>query len=128
MLQNRVSGELDFDDIPPRGVSKMEGGAVCLDCGRTFKTFGNANQHYKEKHLSVPGQRYNCHLCSATFSRVRHRKTHMGKVHNITKLLGKPVIPISDAVEDYYLTASDEQSAQNSEVARQTYYSQSGIS
>jgi len=93
-------GEIDPDDIPPRGVSKMQGGAVCLDCGKTFTYFKNAKQHYKEKHLAVPGKRYNCHLCSASFSQARSRTTHMSKVHKISKLQGKPVIPNASSVDD----------------------------
>jgi len=91
---------VDPDDLPPQGVSEMEGGAVCLNCGKTFKHLGNANRHFKEKHLAVPGKKFDCHICGKSFSLARMRNEHRSKVHNIKKLKGKVKIPQVKAEEE----------------------------
>jgi len=71
----------------------MEGGAVCLTCGKTFKSLGTANRHFKEKHLTDPGKKYKCHICGKSFSALRSRVEHLSKAHHIKKLKGKVKIP-----------------------------------
>jgi len=81
----------------------MEGGAVCLTCGTTFKSLANANRHYKERHLAVPGRKYQCHICGRSYMHARVRNEHLAKVHNIRKLTGTPQIPqVYDNQEEYY--------------------------
>jgi len=84
---------VDPDDPPPQGVQAMQGGAVCLNCGKTFKSLPTAKRHFKEKHLAVPGKKYSCHICQKSFTLTRMRAEHLSKVHNIKKLKGKPSIP-----------------------------------
>lgn len=90
---------VDPYDLPPHGIQAMEGGAVCLTCGKTFKHAGNATRHFKEVHLAVPGKRYDCHICGRSFPHARRRNEHWSRDHNIKKLRGKPTVP-SVTVED----------------------------
>jgi len=88
------------DDLPREGVQAMLNGAVCLTCGKTFGSMGTAKRHYKEKHLTVPGKKFNCRICGKSFSLSRMRTQHLSKAHNIKKLKGKPSIPKVKAEEE----------------------------
>jgi len=93
-----------YDNLPTQGVQAMENGAVCLSCGKTFKSMGNATRHYKEKHLTAPGQNYKCLICGKAYSLARNRNEHMAIAHgyNPKKAKGPPIIPKFDPNQSSY--------------------------
>ena len=50
----------------------------CKDCGLTFTTYGNMNQHMMSKHLGV---RYPCDMCSYSATRTTDLRRHKRAKH-----------------------------------------------
>ena len=78
-----------LDELRSHFGRTSDGRIRCLRCEKTFTVLANARRHWKEKHVTVAEETYECELCSAKFRVQRYFHEHLAKKHDISRKLWK---------------------------------------
>ena len=72
----------------------VDGGVMCIQCGKIFTTISNGSRHVREAHR--PNVQAQCQICKRFYKNERLRNNHLKYVHGITTKQMKNVIHVSD--------------------------------
>ena len=72
------------------GVARMGEGGQCLQCSRTFTSFGSAKRLV---HCANPNRMVSCHICGSTLKTPEFLKDHLRRSHSIYQSVAKNIVP-----------------------------------